>query len=317
MRELTVSCSPHVHSGESIPKIMWWVTASLAPAAFCACYFFGLHASLLILVGTLSAVLTEALIQLIFGKRVTIHDGSAFLTGLLLAFNIPPTAPLWLAAVGSFVAIAFAKQAFGGLGQNIFNPALIGRAFLMASWPAHMTRWVWPKQAEGLLHAQTSATPLGILKMEGAEGLMQIFRDKATLYWNLYVGNVAGCIGETSALALLIGALILFYKGYITWHTPICCLLTVAIFSLLLGQDPLFHLLSGGLILGAFFMATDMVTSPITGKGRILFGIMIGALVMIIRVWGGYPEGVSYAILLGNAATPLIDRVVKPKRYGL
>lgn len=296
---------------------MWSVNLSLIPAAALAIYFFGIRALWIMIVGVLSAVATEAIIQKIFKQEVTIKDGSAFLTGLLLSFNLSSAVPLWIPAVGSFVAIAIAKLAFGGLGCNIFNPALIGRAFLLAAWPVEMTTWLSP------FTAKTTATPLGIMKLEGSQALIQAYGGSMNkVYGNLFIGNVGGCLGEVSALALLIGASYLIYRKYINWQLPISYIGTVAIFSWIFGGetfftgDPLFHILSGGLILGAFFMATDMVTCPLTVKGQIVFGIGAGIILSVIRIYGGYPEGCSYSILIMNAATPLIDRYIKPKKYG-
>ena len=237
-------------------------------------------------------------------------DGSAFLTGLLLAYNLPAHVPFWLPIVGSFFAIAIGKQVFGGLGQNIFNPALVGRVFLMASWPKYMTTFTKPLNYDAL----TCATPLALIK-EG-KALETIS------YLDLFLGKRGGCIGEVCILALLVGALFLIYKGYICWHIPLTYLATVGVFTYIFGQgglfsgDWLFHILSGGLILGAFFMATDYVTSPLTRKGQIIFGIGCGLITVVIRLWGGYPEGVSYAILMMNGATPIIDRFTKNRIYG-
>ena len=229
-------------------------------------------------------------------------DGSAVITGLLLALCLPPRLPLWIAAIGAVFAIAFAKCAFGGLGYNIFNPALSGRAFLAISWPVEMTTWAKPLTYD----AVTTATPLGLLKMQ------QI----TTYHINLALGNVGGSIGETSAIAILIGGIFLIVKRYIDWRTPLSYIGTVGILMVLLGRDPIFHMLAGGLFLGAFFMATDYVTTPITREGRIIFSIGAGVIVVVIRLIGGYPEGVMFSILLMNAFTPLIDRHVKPRVFG-
>jgi electron transport complex protein RnfD len=237
-------------------------------------------------------------------------DGSAVITGILLAYNLPSNVPLWLPIVGSVFAIAIGKQVFGGLGQNIFNPALVGRVFLMASWPKYMTTFVKPFSYD----AVTSATPLAALK----EGKIL----EHISYLDLFLGKRGGCIGEVCILALLIGAAILLYKGYISWHIPVTYIFTTALLTYIFGAkqlfhgDWLFHILSGGLILGAFFMATDYVATPLTAKGQIIFGAGCGLLTAIIRLWGGYPEGVSYAILMMNAATPFIDRYTKNRIYG-
>jgi electron transport complex protein RnfD len=238
--------------------------------------------------------------------------------------NLPPALPFYIPIVGSVVAIVITKQLFGGLGFNIFNPALIGRAFVLISWPRAMTTWSEPTAAFVALDAKTTATPLGILKEEGIGKLLEVFGDKINLYTQLLIGHRGGCIGETSIIALLIGAAFLLYKGYITWHIPISFLGTAAILAWVFGGkgtglftgDPIMHLLSGGLVLGAFFMATDYVTSPSLRKGQIIFGIGCGAITMLIRLKGGYPEGVMFAILLMNCFAPLIDRSLKAKPFG-
>ena len=306
-----VNPAPHLHANESVARIMWLVVASLIPAGAAGVYLFGVNALWVIILGVASAVATEAFLQKITKKKVAVIDGSAFLTGLLLAYNLPPKIPFWLPIVGSFFAIAIGKQVFGGLGQNIFNPALVGRVFLMASWPKYMTAFTVPLRYDAI----TSATPLTLLK----EGKLL----EKISYIDLLLGKRGGCIGEVCIIALLLGAAFLFLKKYISWHIPFTYLLTVGLGTALLGSkglgsnDWLFHLLSGGLILGAFFMATDYVTSPLTYKGQIIFGIGCGILTVVIRLWGGYPEGVSYAILMMNAATPLIDRFTKNRVYGV
>ncbi len=304
--KLIVSVSPHIYSAESSARIMWAVTLSLLPAGVAGIFIFGLATFRIILVAVVCAVLTEAIIQKLRKTKITIFDGSAALTGLLLAYCLPPTVPLWLVACGSFVAIAIGKQAFGGLGQNIFNPALVGRAFLLAAWPAQMTTFALPWQSfEGV----TGATPLA----SAFEGVS---------YGDLLLGNRGGCIGEVCTIALLAGALFLLLLGIISWHIPFSFILTLGIFTWAFAGEGyfsgpwLFHILSGGLILGAFFMATDYVSSPLTNRGKLIFGFGCGLFASIIRLWGGYPEGVCYAILLMNAATPLIDRYTQPKRFG-
>ncbi len=316
--KLVVSGAPHIYSGESSARIMWTVFLSLLPAGIAAAAIFGPASLWVIAVSVATAVATEALIQRLRKTDITVFDGSAALSGLLLGYCLPPTVPLWLAAVGSFVAIAIGKQAFGGLGQNIFNPALVGRAFLLAAWPTPMTTWAKLGQARLPIASQggqafdavTGATPLA-----GAfEGVS---------YWDLLAGNRGGCIGEICTIALLAGALFLLILGIISWHIPVSFIATVGIFTWIFGAEALFngkwlfHILSGGLILGAFFMATDYVTSPLTNKGRLIFGFGCGLFTAIIRLWGGYPEGVCYAILLMNAAAPLIDRYTKPRRFGM
>lgn len=306
-----VNTSPHLHNNESVKKIMWMVSLSLLPAGIAGTVIFGLSALRIILLGVISAVIAEGALQLLAKRKVTILDGSAFLTGLLLAYNLPSGAPFWLPVIGSFFAIAVGKQIFGGLGQNIFNPALVGRAFLVASWPKYMTSFTAPLNYD----AVTSATPLALIK----EG--RVFENIS--YLDLFLGRRAGCIGEVCVLALLLGAGLLFIKGYLSWHIPITYISTVGIFTFIFGQkgffagDWLFHILSGGLMLGAFFMATDYVTSPLTRKGQVIFGLGCGVITAVIRLWGGYPEGVSYSILIMNAATSIIDRYTKNRVYGL
>jgi len=297
---LITTSSPHLHSGESVSGIMFNVILALVPAAIGSIYFFGLRALSLILITTIAAALTEIVFQKLRYKSVTISDYSAIVTGILLALNLPPGLPYWMAAVGGIVAISLGKQIYGGLGQNPFNPALIGRVFLMISFTGPMTTWINP------VDGTTGATPLALMKMEGV----------STDYAKLFLGNIGGSIGETSALLILLGGLYLIYKGYVDWIIPVSYLGTVAIFAGVLGNDPIFHLLSGGLMLGAFFMATDMVTTPLSKKGKLIFGIGAGFFTILIRLYGGYPEGVSFSILLMNAFTPIINRFTVPKIYG-
>ncbi|MGB9595298.1 MAG: RnfABCDGE type electron transport complex subunit D [Candidatus Poribacteria bacterium] len=316
MREiLTISSSPHIRDKESVSKIMWTVVISLIPALSVGIYVFGIKAILVVLISIVSAVATEAIIQHVTNRKITVSDGSAFVTGMLLAMVIPPNVPLWLPAIGSFCAIAIAKAPFGGLGYNIFNPALIGRAILMASFPIAMTTWQLPIYMQSL-DALTGATTLSIIKESRSETILPL--------WNLFIGKSGGSLGETLDLALLLGAIILLVKRYITWHIPISFIGTVA---LIFGVRELFsdknfdmvaaQIFSGGLTLGAFYMATDMVTSPLTKLGGIIFGIGAGILTCVIRTLGGYPEGVCYAILIMNAFTPLIDKYIKPRRFGI
>lgn len=332
---LIVSVSPHVKSEETVSRIMWTVSLSLLPAFVMGVYFFGPRALFVTALCVVSAVLSEYLFQKGLKRKITINDGSAFLTGLLLGMNLPTS--LWsfkpflihVPIMGSVVAIVIVKQLFGGLGYNIFNPALIGRAFLMISWPKAMSTWSEPTAAFLALDAKTTATPLGILKEEGVGKLMEVFGDQLNLYTQLLVGYRAGSLGETSAIALIIGAAFLLYKRYITWHIPVSFLSTAAVLAwvfggkdlstgkmLLFAGDPIVHLLSGGILLGAFFMATDYVTCPSVRKGQIVFGIGCGALTMLIRLKGGYPEGVMFAILLMNCFAPLIDRGFSTKVFG-
>jgi electron transport complex protein RnfD len=291
---------------------MWSVVLALLPSGFFGVYIFGLKAGLVILFAVLSSLLFEALIQYLKKQKITLSDGSAFLTGLLLSYNLPPDVPLWLPVVGSFIAIAIVKQAFGGLGRNIFNPALAARAFLLAAWPTYMTRFSLP------FDAITSPTPLALLK----EGKVTELSQMNISYLDLIFGLRGGCIGEVCIIALLAGALYLWIKKIISFHAPTGFILTLGILSWifwgdsLFSADPIFSILSGGLILGAFFMATDYVTTPLTAKGQFIFGIGCGIITFVIRKWGGYPEGVSYSILIMNAATPLIDRYLRPKRFG-
>ena len=292
---------------------MWTVNAALAPAALFSVYRFGVPAITTMLICIIVAVATEYLIQKWREQPVTVSDGSAFLTGLLLAMNIPAGLPWYMPVFGTVAAIAIAKHTMGGLGYNIFNPALVGRAIMLASWPVAMTTWPdMTSKVDGV----TSATPLGILKLQGYEKLVEVFGDKATMYQSLFTGTRSGSMGETSALLLILGGLFLIYRGYINWQIPVVMIGTVGALTAIFGHDPLMHMMSGGLILGAFFMATDMVTIPITVKGRILFATGAGALTVLIRLLGGYPEGVCYAILLMNCVTPLIDLWLRPVKFG-
>lgn len=307
---LLVSSSPHLHKKESVKMIMWLVTLSLVPSGLAGIFIFGLGALWVMALAVAAAVITEFALQAVTRRKITVLDGSAVLTGLLLAYNLPADVPFWLPVVGAVFSIAIGKQVFGGLGQNIFNPALVGRVFLMASWPKYMTTFVKPMSYD----AVTSATPLAALT-EG-KALENIS------YLDLFLGNRPGCIGEVCILALLIGAAFLLLRKYISWHIPFSYIFTTGLLSYVFGAKTLFagdwisHILSGGLILGAFFMATDYVTSPLTYKGQLVFGIGCGLITVVIRLWGGYPEGVSYAILIMNAATPMIDRYTRPRIYG-
>lgn len=333
--EFTVTVSPHIKDEESVSRIMWSVNISLLPAFVMGVYFFGPKALFVTALCIITSVLSEYIVQKSLKKKVTVTDGSAFLTGLLLGMNLPSS--LWsinpftihIPIIGSIVAIIITKQLFGGLGYNIFNPALIGRAFLLISFPKAMTIWTEPTAAFIALDAKTTATPLGILKEEGLNKLIEVFGDKLQLYTQLLLGHRAGSIGETSAIALLFGAAFLLYKRYITWHIPLSFLGTAALLAwvfggkdphsgklLLFSGDPIIHLLSGGMLLGAFFMATDYVTCPSVRKGQILFGIGCGALTMLIRLKGGYPEGVMFAILIMNCFAPLIDRRMRSRVFG-
>lgn len=306
---LVVTSSPHVHSPDSIPTAMRDVLIALTPALLAALYFFRLPALLVILACVLSAYAAEIVCLKIMKKESPTRESSAIVTGLLLAFCVPPTLPLWMAVLGSLFAVIIAKHLFGGLGQNIFNPALIGRAFLLASFPVAMTTWTSP--IDGL----STASPLGMMK----EATGQILPSVSELFF----GTVSGSIGETSALAVLLGGAYLLYRRHIDWRIPGTFLGTVFLLTALVGISrgeglwyPFYHLCAGGLLLGAFFMATDWVTTPITKRGRIIFGIGCGLLVVLIRLKGGYPEGVAYSILLMNVVTPLIDRYTKARVFG-
>jgi len=321
--KLIVSIGPHVHDKESTSRIMWTVSAALMPATLMSVYFFGMPAIMVILVCLATSLLTEAGMQWLLKKPITLADGSAFLTGLLLAMNLPANAPLYIPFVGTFVAIMIAKHLFGGLGFNIFNPALVGRAFVLVSFAKIMTTYVAPLSSFMALDAKTTATPLVILKEEGVAKLLEIYHTKALLYQDLFLGSRAGSLGETSVIALLLGAAYLMLKRYITWHIPIPFIATVGLLTWIFGGkdglmtgDPLFHMMSGGLILGAFFMATDYVTGPSVRNAQIVFGIACGILTVLIRLKGGYPEGVMFAILLMNCFAPLLDRGMRSAVFG-
>ena len=308
-KKFIISPSPHIHSGNSVEGCMYGVLIALIPAFLVALFFFGLGALIVTVTSVLACVLFEYLIQkYILKEKVTISNGSAILTGVLLAFNVPSNLPVWIIIIGALVAIGIGKMSFGGLGNNIFNPALVGRVFLLISFPVQMTTWPKPEAFNThYLDATTGATPLSMLKQG-----MPI--ENTTL--DLLLGNVGGSLGEIGAIALLLGFAYMLWKKIITWHIPVSILATVAIFSLLIGIDPMTQLLTGGLLLGSIFMATDYVTSPMSHKGMIIYGVAIGLLTIIIRQWAAYPEGMSFAILIMNAFTPLINMYVKPKRFG-
>ncbi len=323
-RLLQISGSPHVHSGESVKKIMWAVIFALVPAFLVSIYFFGLPVILITAVAIGSCLLFEYLIQRFLLKgESTIGNGSAILTGLLLAFNLPSSLPLHWVVMGSLFAIGVGKMAFGGLGNNPFNPALLGRVFLLISRPVDMTTWPKPSPIWNLgADMVTGPTPLGILK-EGLKNGEKLDAIQLPNYVDMLFGNMGGSFGEVSVIALLLGAGFLFYKKILTWHIPVSFVLSAFIFAGILNLvdpttyvNPFFHLVTGGLILGAFYMATDMVTSPVSPVGMIIFGVGCGVLTILIRVFGAYPEGVSFAILLMNAVTPLINKGFKPKRFG-
>ncbi len=321
--KLIVSIGPHMHDVENTAKIMWTVSGALLPATLMSVYYFGMPAIMVILVCLATSLASEAAVLWMLKKPIALSDGSAFLTGLLLAMNLPANAPLYIPVVASFVAIVIAKQLFGGLGFNIFNPALVGRAFVLVSFAKIMTTFVAPATTFMALDAKTTATPLVLLKEEGMSKLLEIYHTKAALYQDLFLGNRAGSLGETSVIALLLGAVFLMMKRYITWHIPIPFIATVGILTWIFGGkdglmtgDPIFHMMSGGLILGAFFMATDYVTGPSVRSAQVVFGICAGALTALIRLKGGYPEGVMFAILLMNCFAPLLDRGMRSRVFG-
>ncbi len=303
--KLFISHAPHAWKGISVSRIMWLVMASLALPTLMGIYLFGYYALGVILVCMVFAVGTEWACKKL-RKKPFVMDGSAALTGLLLALILPPTMPLWQAAVGSIFAIAIGKEVFGGLGFNIFNPALAGRAFLSVCFAGRMTTWALPMGFK--FDAVTGATPLNESFVMPAA--------KASLHWDLFIGNVGGSIGETSLLLCLIGGIFLLVTKIIKWHIPVAFMGSVAVFALIFGEDIGFHLLAGGVVFGAFFMATDYATSPLTVKGRLIFGVGCGLITMLIRQFGGMPEGVCFSILIMNSLVPLIDRYIQPKPFG-
>ncbi len=323
---IIISASPHVHSDKSVKNMMYDVIIALVPAFLVSLYVFGIAALITTSLAVLSCILFEYIIQKYLLKTdVTISDGSALLTGVLLAFNLPAGLPFWMVLTGSLVAIGMAKLSFGGLGFNVFNPALVGRVFLLICFPVQMT--LWPTAVENNLtisDAVSGATTLGIIK----EGL-QYGQTMTEIAMNIpsgsqmFLGITGGSIGEMSALALLLGGFYLIIRKVITWHIPVVVLLTMALVTgIFWGIDPehyanpMIHILSGGAILGAFFMATDLVTSPVTKKGMVIFAAGIGLITVVIRLFGAYPEGVSFAILIMNAFVPLINKYFKPRRFG-
>mgnify|MGYP002621711450 FL=1 len=308
MPKLTLSSSPHVSSKEDVSSVMRDVVIALLPAALAGAYYFRTGAIINMIVGVIGAVATEFIIQKLLKRKITIKDFSAVVTGLLIAFNVPATLPWWMTLIGSIFAIAVAKQLFGGLGHNFINPALAARAVLLASWPVEMTNWVAPGP-----DAIAAATPLAVLKGADAGA------SSASIF-DLLIGNVGGSIGETSAILLILGGLYLIYRGVITYVIPTYYIGTVAILSFIFSGFDIsmvgYNLSAGGLILGAFFMATDYSSSPVNQKGQIIYAVGCGLLTAVIRYYGGYPEGVSYSILLMNVATPLIDKYVSPRVFG-
>ena len=322
---LTVSGSPHVHGGLSVKKLMWGVVIAMLPAMLASFYYFGMGAIKVTLVAVGSAMLFEYLItKFILKQPPQLMDGSAAITGLLLAFNVPSNLPIWIIVIGALVAIGVAKMSFGGLGKNPFNPALVGRVFLLISFPVQMTSWPVVGKFPMALDAVTGATPLGIVKegIKNGEPMADLM-NQVPSYTEMFMGQNGGSLGEVSAFLLLIGGIYMLMRKIITWHIPVSFLGSVIVFSGILWMinpeqyvNPLFHLVTGGLMLGVFFMATDMVTSPMTPKGQLIFGAGVGILTIIIRVWGAYPEGVSFAILLMNAVVPHLNNLFKPKRFG-
>ena len=309
MANFVVSGTPHVRSKESIQSIMRDVIIALVPATAAGIYYFGMNALILVIAAIVSAVAFEALCQKVMKKPVTVSDLSAVVTGLLLAMNLPAAAPVWVAIVGSAFAIIFGKQLFGGLGQNFINPALAGRAFLLASYPTEMTTWSVPNGLE-VADAATYATPLAQLKAGNLEASLG----------ELMLGQCGGTIGETCAIALIIGGVYLLYKHVISWKIPVIYIATVAILFAVIGRQgvrmPLQEIMAGGVMLGGIFMATDYASSPVTPKGQIIFAVGAGLITYLIRTFGGYPEGVSYSILIMNCAVPLIERFTEPTIFG-
>lgn len=327
MSKLIVSLSPHAHGSDSVEKNMYGVIIALVPALIVSIVYFGLGSAIVLASSVLACVFFEWSINkyILKNEKNTICDGSAILTGLLLGFNLPSNLPVWIIILGALFAIGVGKMTFGGLGMNIFNPALLGRAFLLISFPAQMTSWPVAGQLTSYLDAETAATPLAIMKeaiKTGNADLLGELPSATHLLLGVNPNGGLGTIGEVCALALLLGLCYMLWKKIITWHIPVSIILTVFVFSELLHlanpayADPFAEILTGGLMLGAIFMATDYVTSPMTGKGQIIYGVAIGFLTIVIRNWGSYPEGMSFAILIMNAFTPLINTYVKPKRFG-
>ncbi len=328
MKQLIVSPAPHAHSGDSVRKNMLLVIAALLPAYIVSVIEFGWGALITTAISVAACVAFEWLIaKFILKQKPTICDCSAILTGLLLAFNLPSNLPWWIVIIGALVAIGVGKMTFGGLGQNPFNPALVGRVFLLISFPVQMTTWPRPLGFSGsYIDAETGATPLALLKQGLKSGDGSVFSQLPGL-WDAFTGVMGGSLGEVCAIALLVGGIFLICTKVITWHIPVSILATVALFAAVTGwcgalpeglttaQYVAMTLCTGGIMLGAFFMATDYVTSPMTGWGKIIFGIGIGLIVMVIRTWGAYPEGMSFAILIMNACVPLLNHI-RPKRFG-
>ena len=328
MDKLIISPSPHIHGEFSTKRLMLDVIIALAPAMLVSFYFFGIGAIIVVCVSIISCLIFEYLIQKYLLKTApTVNDLSAVVTGLLLAFNLPSNLPVWLVVVGSLVAIGVGKMTFGGLGNNPFNPALVGRVFLLIARPVEMTSWPVPSAFSMSLDATTGATPLSIIKEGLSNGLtidqIKDSQDYAFSYLETLFGQIGGSLGEVSAIALLLGFAYLLFRKVISWHIPVSIFAAVIMLSGILHLanpdkfiDPVFHLLTGGMILGAVYMATDYVTSPMTKKGMLIYGIGIGLITILIRTFGSYPEGMSFAILFMNALVPLINKYMKPKLFG-
>lgn len=323
---IIVSASPHVHSERTAANLMYDVVIALVPAFLVSLYVFGISAVITTGAAVVSCLLFEYVIQKYLLKTtITVGDGSALITGVLLAFNLPAGLPVWMVVVGSFMAIGVAKLSFGGLGFNIFNPALVGRVFLLVSFPVQMT--LWPTAVENntnVVDAVTGATTLGMIKdgIQMGETMTDISA-RIPSGINMFLGITGGSLGEMSALALLLGGVYLIIRKVISWHIPLTVLATIAVMTGIFWwmdpeqyADPLIHVLSGGAILGAFYMATDLVTSPVTKKGMVIFALGIGVITVVIRLFGSYPEGISFAILIMNAFVPLINSYFKPRRFG-
>jgi electron transport complex protein RnfD len=323
---LTISPSPHIHSSESVHKLMYGVIISLIPAMGVSLFVFGLGALMVTLTAVASCVAFEYIIaKYLLRREPSVLDGSAIITGVLLAFNVPSNLPWWAVVVGSLVAIGVGKMAFGGLGNNPFNPALVGRVFLLISFPVQMTSWPLPFESRASwVDAATGATPLAVIKEGVSMGKpVSALMQEVPGYFEMLTGAMAGCAGEISGLALIIGFIYMMYKKIVTWHTPVAILGTMFILNGILWlinpevyADPVFHIIAGGALLGALYMATDYVTSPMTVKGMVIYGVGIGVITVVIRVFGSYPEGVSFAILIMNGFVPLINKYIKPKRFG-